>query len=122
MRLPGFLFLSVVTSGCSIHVVQQPATPPVLVAEAHRPSRPRHVTYERVAVVPTPAPPRSHAPSVVMPARPSRVPHRMVAPEARNGRPARPAHIAVPAPPRREKVKRHEPLAEVSSAGVAKAQ
>jgi hypothetical protein len=119
MRLPALLVLAFVASGCTIHVVEQPATP-VLMAEAPRPTRARPLHHDPVAATPTPAPPHTHAPSVVLPARPARIPFKTVAPETRD------THLARIAPPTRkrgpQKVKRPEPLTKLSSTSVAKAQ
>lgn len=150
MRLPALLILAFVASGCTIHVVEQPATP-VLVAEAPRPAPPRyaprpHATYEyEVAAVPAapaapsarpepPAPPRAHAPTVSKPARPPRahaptvskpakpyrIPFRTLPPEART------THLARAATPKRkpgpQRLKRPELLAGGSSTSVAQAK
>ena len=131
MRLPVFAILALVATGCTIHVVEQPATP-MLVAAASTPPyaphrlTPRRVAYEPAAAAaaptPAPAPPRAKPPTVepTRPARPTRVPFKTLAPEPRN------THLAAVAPPTRkrrpQKVKRPEPLATLSSASVTKAQ
>jgi len=145
MRLPGLLILAFAASGCTIHVVEQPATP-VLVAEAPRPAphrcAPRPPTiyeYEVVtapAAAPAPArpptdvprpvrptrparPPRAHAPTVAQPARPFLVPFKTLPPEART------THLARIAPTQKQgpqKLKRPKPLTKVSSTSVAQSQ
>jgi hypothetical protein len=126
MRQLAFAILALVGSGCTIHVVEQPATP-VLMAEAPRavvegPARPHHVSYEPVAAapLPVPVPRRAPAPHAAQPTGSPRVPFRTLPPETRN------AHLARIAPPTRhrgfEKRERTVPLTKVSSTNVAKAQ
>jgi hypothetical protein len=138
MRFPAFAVLAFVASGCTIHVVEQPASP-VMVAEAPplvrvRPARPQPVVYVPVAspapvATPTPVatrpslarPPNRDRPHVAMPApRPSRIPFNTTTPEARS------PHLASVAPPtkhrRPQKVKQDEPVTLVSSTSVAKTQ
>jgi len=124
MRLPVFAVLACIASGCTIHVVEQPATPALVAAEppafAQQPRPARPVTYEPVAAAPRPHPPRAARPPVAEPARPTLVPFKTLAPEPRHTR------LAAMAPPTRrrppQKVKRPEPLTRVTLANVAKAQ
>jgi hypothetical protein len=144
MRLPAFAILAFVASGCTIHVVEQPASP-ALVAAAPQPApvyaAPAHpvvVVAEPVApapvVTPTPTPTPSATP-VTMPvpprraerpqhltplAKPWRVPYRTtVAPEARS------PHLARVAGPTKRNVPKKTKLPEpalLASTSVAKAQ
>lgn len=142
MHLSALLVLAFVASGCTIHVVEQPAAPLVLLAEGPRPARPRYVPrphineYEVAAApvaAPVPALPRNDAPRAVRPTRPPRhhtptvakltppfrVPFRTLPPEART------THLARVAPTRkhgRQKLARPHPLAQVSSPSVAQSQ
>jgi hypothetical protein len=140
MRLPAFAILAFVASGCTIHVVEQPASP-VLVAAAPQPApvyaapaRPVVVVTDHVVApapvvtpakptppVATPIPPRravrpQHLKPIV--AKPARVPYRpTVAQEAhttvaRVERPKR--HVP-------KKTKQSEPVV-LASTSVAKAQ
>jgi len=134
MRLSAFAVLALLYSGCTIHVVEQPASP-VGLADAPTPPqfqawRPRPV----VAYTPTPvsgtpapadwaptAPPRHGQPPVASSAaRPSRIPFKALAPEPRS------PSLANSAPPikhrRPQKVKQDEPVTRVASTRVAKAQ
>ncbi len=146
MRIPAFVVLAFVASGCTIHVVE--ATSPVTLAEAPHPApvyvaasqpppfvyqrvTPPPVVYEHLTPAPSPSPrtipaPNRNAPASVVdrsePAAPARrqlrTPVRLVRPEPR------PTHVAssLDQPLERMKVKRPEPKAGVLSAGVAKAQ
>ncbi|MES1184117.1 MAG: hypothetical protein ABUL60_09895 [Myxococcales bacterium] len=123
MRLPVFAVLAFIASGCTIHVVEQPATPVLVAAEPptlvqhRRPARP--MTYEPVAAAPRPHPPRPAHPPVAEPARPTLLPFKTLAPEPRH---TRLAAMAPPARRRPEKVKRPDPPTRVTLANVAKAQ
>jgi hypothetical protein len=124
MRLPVFVVLAFIASGCTIHVVEQPATPGLVAAappafdQQPRPAHP--ATYEPVAAPPRHRPPRAAQPPVAEPARPTLVPFKTLAPEPRHTR------LAAMAPPARrrppQKVKRPDPLTRVTLADVAKAQ
>jgi hypothetical protein len=126
MRLAAFAILAFVAGGCTIHVVEQPATP-VLLAEApppalEGPARPPRVSYEPVAAapLPVPVPTRAPAPHAAQPTRSTRIPFRTLPPETRN------THLARIAPPTRQRgIEKHQrtvPLTKVSSTNVAKAQ
>lgn len=143
MRLPAFAILAFVASGCTIHVVEQPASPALIAAAPQpapvytAPARPVVVVAEPVAptapvVTPTPIatptpvampipPRRAERPQHITPlAKPWRVPYRTtVAPEVRSPRLARvagPTKRNVP-----KKTKLPEP-ALLASTSVAKAQ
>ncbi|HEX2873209.1 MAG TPA: hypothetical protein VHP33_18245 [Polyangiaceae bacterium] len=138
MRLPAFALLAFVASGCTIHVVEQPASPVAVVAAPQpapvyaAPARPVVVVAEPVAppapvVAPTPTPVampipprRAERPHVTPVAKPWRVPYRTtVAPETRSPRLARiagPTKRNVP-----KKTKLPEPVA-LASTSVAKPQ
>lgn len=126
MRSLALALLALVAAGCSIHVVEQPATPMVVAAPHPAPvyrAEPRPVFEQYVAPAPTPRPRvvvvrRPHAKPPAR--RPTLVPFKTVAPEPRNTKPARiarrspprkPVHVRVPNPPKR-----------VLLTGVAKAQ
>lgn len=125
MRQALFAILAFVASGCTIHVVEQPASP-VVVAAAPAPVyearvRPRRVVYVTdpapVAVV-APASPRTRPPAAPPP-RSKVVPFKTLPPEARHN------HLAAVAPPARrrpQKVKRPDPPARAPLASIAKAQ
>jgi hypothetical protein len=85
MRLPAFAILAFVASGCTIHVVEQPASP-VLVAAAPQPA-PVYVAPARPVVVVT-DPVVAPAP-VVTPAKPTPPVARPIPPR----RAARPQHV-----------------------------
>ena len=145
MRLPAFAILAFVASGCTIHVVEQPASP-VLLAQAPQPgptyAAPARPAPSPVVVVaepaPAPAPGVTPAPTptpVAMPipprraerpqqvrpvAKPWRVPYRTtVAPEARS------PHLTRIAGPTKRNVPKKTKLPEpvvLASTSVAKAQ
>jgi hypothetical protein len=142
MRFAAFALLGFVANGCAIHVVEQPATP-VMVVEAPPPARilAQPGVYVPVATpvhaAPTRVAPRAEAPVATRPsfarplhrgrphvakpaARPSRAPFNTAAPESRV------PHLASVVPPKKhrrpQKVKQDEPRQNVSSTDVAKAQ
>lgn len=133
MRIPAFVVLAFVASGCTIHVVETAS--PVTVAEAPsgpppRPpahvAAPRPVVYERVTPAPAAEPTPTPRPRVVdrtdspAPARRLlRTPVKLVRPEPR------PTHVADLTLHRHRgpmKVKLPEPPTRLTSASVAKAQ
>ena len=134
MRLSAFAVLALLSSGCTIQVVEQPASPVRLAAAPPpppvRPWRPRPVVaYTPAPTDPAPAPtdrapaapPRqAHEPVVESsPPPPSRIPFKTRAPEPRS------PSLANGAPPkhrRPQKVKQDEPITRVASTRVAKAQ
>ena len=148
MRFPAFAVLALLGSGCTIHVVDQPASP-AMHAEAPRPSRarpaqprPRRIVYvpsapaaapspiAKPAPVATPvpiakptrtpiaSPPHRDRPHVTPASRPSRIPFKTLPPETRSPQLAAPASK----PRRPQKVKQDEPVGLVSSTRIAKAQ
>jgi|GEM_PF-6625990 len=150
MRFPAFAVLALLASGCTIHVVEQPASP-VMVAEAPapvpvpvRPRRPRPIVYVPVVASPAPATPVAAPvpapvaapvatrPSLARPAnrdrphvtapspRPLRVPFRTTTPEARS--PQLASSVGPTKHRRPQKVKQDEPVKVVSSTSIAKAQ
>jgi hypothetical protein len=128
MRISAFAALAFAASGCTIHVVEQPATP-MIVAEAPRPAptritRPRRVVDRASATADAraPAPPAIDRPEPVTtaPRQPLRTPYRTTAPETR---PTQVASNDTTVHYRRLKVRRGaKPVTRVTSASITKAQ
>jgi hypothetical protein len=127
MRIPAFVVLAFVASGCTIHVVETAS--PVTVAETPPlapvyVAAPRPVVYERVTpeAAPTPAPTprvvdRTDSPPPAR--RPFRTPVKLARPEPR---PTQVADLSLRRHRGPMKVKLPEPPTRLTSASVAKAQ